>query len=489
MHKSSLLLVAVLLSATATIAQGYNITIQVANTQRSKLYLGQHYRDGFIYLDSAQVGKNGTFVFKGKKPLSTGIYTLIGQDKSKSLTDFTVDDSQKFTLSCDSSFTSRSMKVTGSNANTQMYAFKARNDEARAQARDIGQRQKSSDPKVKEQATKEMEALSKTMQDFEAKMRQDNAQYYFFKLQSMFAGPEVPDEVSDKPLYYRSHYWDDVDFNDHSLVYTPDLFDKLNYYFYGILFYSDADTICRYADLLLSRIERDTVMMRYVMEFITPRYYRSTKQIGWDYVWAHLVRNYYLTGKCPFATKGDINNKRIDLERISKSLIGAQGIELFMADTNQSPNADDWISSHQQPYKYVILWFWDPDCHHCQEQTAKLITLYDSLTAAGTRNFEVYAIGYESDVPKWKRYVKEHKLPFINVGGPNVNVDYQDAYNIHGAPTMIILNADRQVIMNKTLAAGQLLAFFKQYEQLHPEQANRPPSQWMLMGQANKKKH
>ena len=153
-----------------------------------------------------------------------------------------------------------------------------------------------------------------------------------------------------------------------------------------------------------------------------------------------------------------------------------------MADTNQSPNPADWISSHAFPQKYVMLWFWDPDCNHCKKQTAELIVLYDSLKAAGNQVFEVYAVGYEADVDKWKRYVRQHKLPFVNVGGSNVNIDYQEAYNVHGAPTMILLDADRRIIMNKTLPTKEVLPFIERYERLHPEQKDRQPSYWQLEG-------
>ena len=63
-----------------------------------------------------------------------------------------------------------------------------------------------------------------------------------------------------------------------------------------------------------------------------------------------------------------------------------------------------------------------------------------------------------------------------------MNVDYQEAYNVHGAPTMILLNADRQIIMNKTLATKMVLPFIENYEKSHPEQANRAPSRWQLEG-------
>ena len=394
------------------------------------------------------------------------MYALYGKEDKKARLDFTIDGSQKFEfhLTPSNEVTDPQKDIIGSAANQAMYTFINRENEAKKQARDINQRKKSDDAKVKDEADKEMELLTNEILEYEKVTIESNIKYRFFQLQRMFNGPEVPDEVEDKALYYRTHYWDGVDFADHSLVYTSDLFNKMNYYFFGLLYHSETDTVCKYADMLFHKIENDTLMMRYFMDFIMPKYYRSTKNIGWDATWCYLVREYYLKGKCPWASPSELTNKRQTVEFLEQSLIGAMGQELYMADTNQSPDPKDWISSHRFPQKYVILWFWDPDCHHCQEQTATLKALYDSLAATGDKVFEVYAVGYEADVEKWKRYVREHELPFVNVGGSNVNIDYQVAYNVHGAPTMIILNEERRIIMNKVIATKEILPFLKRYE-------------------------
>ncbi|MCR4811395.1 MAG: DUF5106 domain-containing protein [Bacteroidales bacterium] len=462
-------------------AQSYEITLKTEKIQDSVLYIGQHYRDEFVILDSAARRGDGTFVFKGKRNWQRGVYAFIRKEINKKkketkmvgLSDFVIDGSQKFTIASDSSFRPKNMKVTGNEACKEMYAYMATITEARAEAKSLGGRMKGADSAV---ARKEQQALSERMTSYEKAVWEKNKKQLFFQLVKQFSGPEVPDEVENKPIYYRTHYWDGVDLKDHTLIYTPDLFNKMNYYFFGVLYHADADTICRYVDMTLQKMEGDSTMMKYFIEFIAPRYYRSTKNIGWDYVWCYLVENYYLKGRCPWATPGDIENKRKQARFLEKSLIGAYGQELIMSDTTQLESHR--ISSHRQPQKYVILWFWDPDCHHCQEQTAALIDVYNKLEAEGNRMFEVYAVGYEADVNKWKNYVKKHNLPFKNVGGPNVNIDYQEAYNVHGAPTMIILNADRQIIMNKSIPASSLVPFIEQYEKLHPEQRDREPSFW-----------
>jgi len=467
----NIVIIAVLFSLMPILhAQKYDMSFQLPAATDSVLYLGQHYRDQFITLDSAVRGKDNTYRFVGKRKFETGMYAIYTQEAKKALMDFTIDGSQRFSIRANASYEVNDPKtdISGSPANQSMYSYINHFNQGRKKAKEIEQRKKSSDPQVKAQADKDMELLSNEMTEFENTTLASNQKYRFFQLLEMFKGPEVPEEVEDKAVYYRTHYWDDVDLSDHSLVRTPDLFNKMNYYFFGVLYHADYDTICRYADMVLHKVENDTLMLRYFMDYIMPRYYRSTKNIGWDATWCYLVRHYYLTGKCAWAPQSEIINKRQTCEFLEKSLIGALGAELYMADTNQSPNPQDWISSHRFPTRYVILWFWDPDCHHCQIQTPELKILYDSLANTGNKRFEVYAVGYDADIDKWKKYVRDYQLNWVNVGGTNVNLDYQEAYNVHGTPTMIILNEERRIIMNKVLPTKSIIPFLDRYEKTHP---------------------
>ena len=452
-----------MLLAISAMGQQYNFTFKLDGTSDTMLYIAQHYRDEIKLVDSARL-TSGQYVFKGKRTWGKGIYALVRQDRKSQVGDFAIDDSRKFTISGDNKLTPASVKVQGCPSNQQMFTYMATVQQAQKDIKEIRERKK--DAATKEKAEAEEDALIERMKTYEAEARKsDNI---FMRLVVACENPDVDDSIENPAYYYRTHYWDQL-FDNHptmsaELLYSPQLFNKMNYFFFGILYHADSDTIIKELDRLMARIGDDTAMARFVMQFIEPKYYRSTKNIGWDAVWCHIASEYYLKGRCPWAKESEIYLTRKNYNRIRQSIIGAHGQELWMADTNQSNNPDDWISSHRFPEKYVILWFWDPDCHHCQEQSEQLKALYDSLLTAPDRRFEIYAVGYESDVPKWKKYVKEHNFRWINVGGPNVNIDYQEAYNVHSAPTMIILNERRDIIMNKVLPAKNLLQFLDNYE-------------------------
>ena len=450
-------------------AQSYKMVFKLEGATDTVLYIARHFRDQLQIEDSARRAKDGSYTFQGKKKWDRGIYALVHQNREKSIGDFSIDDSRQFTITGDAKMTPSSVKVKGSDANSQMFSYMATISDAKKQMEEIRKRKKEESTKA--QAEADEKALVERMEAYEKETRHPKKPVLFFDLVNLFDDAPVPDSVHDKATWFRMHYWDCLfspenrgKWTTEEILYSPNLFNKVNYFFFGILYYAESDTIKADIDRLAARIGQDTVLLRYVFDHIEPRYYRSTRNIGWDAVWCHLQGEYYQKGRCPWVTEGNLYNMNHNYKRIRQSLIGAHGQELWMADTNQSNNPADWISSHRFPQKYVILWFWDPDCHHCQEQSAELKTLYDSLLTTPNRPFEVYAVGYESDVNKWKKYVREHKFNWVNVGGPNVNIDYQEAYNIHGAPTMIILNEKRDIIMNKVLPIKGLLRFFEDYE-------------------------
>ncbi len=462
--KRLLLSIALISAVIGANAQQYSFTFNLKESTDSVLYLAQHYRDEIKLVDSARL-VGGRYCFKGKKAWERGIYALVRQDRKSQIGDIAIDASRKFTINADSKLTPASVNVQGCSTNQQMFSYMATIQKAQKDIKAIRERKK--EPATKEHAEKEEKALIERMDAFEADARKVNN--LFMRLVTITENPDVPDSIDNPAYYYRTHYWDKL-FDSplstlHSpLLHSPQMFNKMNYFFFGLLYHADSDTIIKELDRLMERIGEDTAMARFVIQFIEPKYWRATKNIGWDAVWCHIAKEYILKGRCPWMRESELFLARKNYNRIKNSIIGAHGQELWMADTNQSTNPEDWISSHRFPTRYVILWFWDPDCHHCQEQSEQLKVLYDSLMTAPDKRFEVYAVGYESDIAKWKNYVKKHKFNWVNVGGPNVNIDYQEAYNVHGAPTMVILNEKRDIIMNKVLPIKNLLQFLDNYE-------------------------
>ncbi len=444
----------------------YNIGFRPAIEPSGRYYLAQHAQDRFIRIDSS-MGFRGYIIFQGQKTLPRGVYALLDENR-KLMLDFVMDgENTTFNIEMDSTMSNKGMRVINSAPNERMFQYLAKLDWGNAENKRLQELVRNGNKKEKKKAEKQLQALNKEMNDYQADFLSRYRDDLFVQLVNMTRTPKIPPTITNdtlKGIYIRQHFWDSMDFSFPQITLTPQLFDKTKYYFFGILYYQPADTITKYTNLLLDRVVDRPLVLRYFLDYITPRYQRSTRNIGWDQVYVNLLKDYYLAGKCPWATQADLYSKQKEVDFLSQSLIGAHGQELLMPDTNQSPYPAHWISSHNFPEKYVILWFWDPDCSHCKKQNEELKELYNTMVAEGNKRFEVYAVGYEADVERWKKYVREHQLPFVNVGGTNVNIDYQEAYNVHGAPSMIILNEQRDIIMNKPIPVSEIHNFLDDYE-------------------------
>lgn len=465
MKRTATIISFLLLLGGAAFGQRGDVEVRLSACDDTVLYLSRHYRDALLPADTARRAKGGSYHFR--RTLAAGIYAIVRQDGSTVMADIELTGKgDRFRMEDSRSLLSpANVRVSGSDANRQLMEYKARMQQARVEADSIRARLDRGDSA----ARADQDRLVADMEAYEARALASPT--LFMRLTAATKDPSVPDTVTDKARYYRRHYWDAtleavaarrVSWDE--LRWSPQLFSRMNYFFFGLLYHADSDTICAELDRLMDHLVADTAMTRYVLQFIEPKYFRSTRNIGWDAVWCHMAERYFLRQRYPWYGQGSLFVMEKNLAKIRQSLIGAHGQELWMLDTTQVDAPEHWRSSHRFPERYVILWFWDPDCSHCQQYTAELKDLYNRMLASHKKRFEVYAVGYESDVPKWRRYVRDHELPFVNVGGMNVNIDYQEAYNVHGAPTMIILNDRRDIIMNKVIPISSIEAFLDEYE-------------------------
>src|SRR6185295_10024677 len=238
-------------------------------------------------------------------------------------------------------------------------------------------------------------------------------------------------------LYFKAHFWDNVDFSDNRLLRTPIFGAKLNKYIHDLTMQTP-DSLNKESDFLIAKAKADSEMYKYVVWWLTYTH-ENSKIMGMDAVFVHLVENYYMTGKTWWLDSITMN-KMIDRARkIAPNLIGNVAPELALKDS-----AGNWQILSKVPAKYTVLVFWDPTCGHCEKEIPRLKLTYDSLLAKGV-NIKVYAVDIEVDVDKWKKFVHDHNLNWINVNDPQHQSNFRQLYDIYSTPVIYILD-EKKVI-------------------------------------------
>jgi thiol-disulfide isomerase/thioredoxin len=300
--------------------------------------------------------------------------------------------------------------------------------------------------------------------------------------------PEAPKDAQGKLIdsnfrfnYYRKHFWDNIDLTDDRLVNTPIFHQKLEYFFGKNMMIQHWDTVLNYTMPFCDALNPKSKVFEYCVTYLTSAYQKSNI-MGMDKVFVYMFDKYYCSngpdGK-PLATwvKPEKIAETCEKMPIQKKLVmGVKPPNLILRDSTDV----NWKDFYSLKSEYTILYFWDPECGHCKKITPKLETLYKEKFR--DRNIEIFAVGKAvgEDFPKWKKFIKDNNLTFINVGVTDKlfndasdksnnqaklhellrhttieSLNYQTTYDIFSTPRAFVLDKDKKII-GKNLSISQL---------------------------------
>jgi thiol-disulfide isomerase/thioredoxin len=445
------LLLTVMLSAVTSksIAQdGYELRFKINGLKDSLVHIANYYGEKQYLKDSAYADANGNILFKGAESLPGGIYLFVFPNKT--YFEFLIDKEQKFNLECQLGNVIETMKIKGSNDNVLFYEYlKFIQDRSKdVEPLKAERKVKADNHQPTDSIDEKIKAIDKQVIDFKTNFINAHPDCI---LSAIFKGsqdPEVP-ELPIKPdgsrdsafayYYYRDHYFDKLDLSDERLLRSPIYYNKLQYFTKNLMI-QIPDSIIPMADMLVNAASKNKETFKYMVWYLTNTY-ETSNIMGMDQVFVHLVKNYYTKEKAYWVdetTLYKINDRARILEPI---LLGKKVKNLILTDSSGVYQA---LYNVNTPY--TILYFWDPDCGHCKKATPKVKAYYDKVKSKGV---QVFAVCTEVEMEKWKNYIKENKLDWINVADPKLQNNFREEFDIKTTPQIFILDKDKKILAKK----------------------------------------
>ncbi len=427
---------------------GYEIKIKVSGLRDSLVHLANYYGDKQYLKDSAKVDGLGNVVFKGNEPLPGGIYLFVFPNKT--YFELLIDKEQKFSMECTMGQVIETMKVKGSVDNQLFYDY----------LKFIQTCSQEVEPLKAERKAKEDAKESTAETDKKIKAVDDKVQNYkldFIKnhpgqiLSSIFKASQDP-EVPELPVkadgkrdsafayyYYRDHYFDNIDLADERLLRSPVYHSKLNNFVKNLMI-QIPDSIIPWTDKMVGLASPNKETFKYVVWFLT-NYYETSNIMGLDEVFVHLVKNYYTKEKAYWADEATLYKIQDRANTLEPILVGKKVKNLILQDSTGTYQA---LYNVNAPF--TVLFFWDPDCGHCKKATPKVKAYYDKVKSKGV---EVFAVCTEVEMDKWKNFIKENKLNWINVADPQLHNNFRAEFDIKTTPQIFILDKDKKILAKK----------------------------------------
>ena len=503
-----LVLVLTLFSVICAPAQNsaYEIKINIKGAPDTAFFLAKYYFDQTVLVDSCKNLKKGSGTFKGVKPLDKGVYVLASQGKGRYI-DFFVDDSQKFTLNADLNDLINTIKADGSNENNQIFSYAkfmtGKEKEFRAAMELSKGKSKTDSIRI---VSEKQASIGAEVQAWETEFLKQNKGtfvYDFINLKTEKTAPSVPKASNGRPdsvyqyYYYKSHYFEGVNFKDERILYTPFFADRIKRFFDQVIM-QHPDTVIQEIDRILNQCTPGTLLYNTLVGHFTYKY-ETNKAMSFDQygncntfekVFVHLADHYITNGKAKDIYDEETVKKIASRVNILRTLLpGAKVADLHMIDTTYgkqvlSMGFDTARSSESVTYlynknyekltplfrslyqvnaKYTVLVFWAVDCGHCQTEIPKL---HEDLEAIrNSIDLKVYAVQTKEDLYKdWKKFVNEKKLNhFVHVFDPIHLNNLKENFDIQGTPVIYLLDRDKR-IKAKKIGADQVVDIVKNLE-------------------------
>jgi peroxiredoxin len=440
--------------------EGYEIKVNFKPFKNQYIYLGHYFgAKQYPIIDSVMLDNNSSAVFKGTKKLGRGIY-LLGYPNKNGFYELLMDFNQKFTINIDTS-KSRNIQFEHSEYNTEFSAYQQfMSEKGQAIANARNQRAAATNKPDSLKWTGELKKLDSQVVKFRDSIIHKNPSGILgYLLNGMSEptippGPQHPGGKYDSLYayrYYKSHYWDGINFWDDAFTRTTFFEGRLDKYFDEIVA-PNADSVIKDMDRMLGFATVSPDMNRFLLTKFINRFYNQ-KYMWEDAVFVHLYEKYLANKDYSWMTE---SGKKLITDRaysLMANILGTPAADIELPDSSGKK-----ISLYGINAPYVLVCFWDATCGHCKETLPKIDSFYTAKWKAA--GLKIYSVSKETSgtINDWKNFIQDKNLNWINVfytrdeEKTRVNSGipgYSQLYDVQTFPTLYLLDKDKRIIAKK----------------------------------------
>ena len=332
-----------LISLYGNAQSGHEITINLKNCKDTLAYLTYYQFDKSYVKDTCTNIKGGKIVFKGKDKLDKGVYTLVSQQKSIYF-DFFIDDDSQF-LKLKGDIYSYPPEIVAENSDRVNDFFKYIRFLGEQNKTFLESKQKLAGLSKADSLTKitsSQKTFEKTIREYETGFFEKNKGSYLatalnLKIEKVLQ--DIPNASNGRPdslkvyHYYKSHYWDGVDFKDDAIMRNPFFANKLKKYFESVVVIHP-DSVSVEIDRLMQKTNQSSLLNKIMLAHFTSTY-ENSKIMGMEKVFVHIVDLYFKTGKAVGTYEEETIGKIIKRADLLRPLLsGAPAPDLMMINAS-----------------------------------------------------------------------------------------------------------------------------------------------------------
>lgn len=430
------------ISCSSLFSQGYKIEIQIKQLADSNVFLGYHYGNEQFVIDTAHLNKSGKGAFEGKKELPQGVYMIVLPNMT--YFDILVPIPQKFLIKNDTTDLNVNLEIIGSPENEIYVKYQKFSADKRNEISKLSEQIKTN-PQIAITNQNKIDSIQIAIRNERTRIIKSNQGTFFaallnsmvdHDLPAKFLKADNPAAVEAKMNYLALHYFDNYDFNDENLLFSPVLYNKLMTY-YSKLVVNFPDSINKASDLLLVKSMKSPQTYRFILNALISAFDLSG-ELPNDEAFVYLAENYYLNELAPWVNEDFLGRLRTHVTDLRPTLVGSVAPDLSLTDTLGHLKSVKEINSC-----YTIVLFWNPDCEHCIDFMSKLKKI---CTIYPPTYFQVYTVLATDNEKLWKSFLRKNSFSWISVFDATKKNEFIDTYKLFMIPRIYLLDSEKRIV-------------------------------------------
>ena len=254
----------------------------------------------------------------------------------------------------------------------------------------------------------------------------------------VFPLPSVPDSLvtaKSRANYLALHYWDNIDFNDSTIIGNEDISEQGFSNFISIMPYVTQKEVA-FAEFI-SKISLKPDVQDYFMAVAKKYLAESQSPVFNDELYIMMLQSLLSSDMLDSARRAKYS---VILNTEMKNRVGevATDFEFMLRDGGRGRLTE--INA-----KYILVFFSDPDCDRCNSVKAQIDASAVVRIKLLLGDLALLSVCVEGDTDAWKRI----KTPdeWIDACDKKCAIYDQELYDIPGLPSFYLLDSSHRVIL------------------------------------------
>lgn len=447
---------------TAVKAQSSELTVQfdLDHYANDTLIIGYYFGEKQLVKDTLFAKKAGKFTWSRKERPEQGVYLALFKPDNTFI-QFILDEKENnFSVSLDAKDLGN-IKFTKSQENKLFYDYLDFLKDRRVTADTMRARvDRASTAGTKDEASQSvLDNLDKEVKKEQLRI----IETYPNSITSLIIKSNIDIEIPEfkgsedsvkasRYYYYKSHYFDNVNMKHPSLIRTPFIHQKVDFYM-NKLSNQQPDSLIKAVDIVLGLLEGNQEAYRYYLaEFLNK--FAQLKMVGHDAIYVHMVDKYYSQGKASWVAEENLSKMKENADEMRPILIGK-----IMPDFTTYLEDSKPVRLHAIQAEYTAVVFWAPDCGHCKKVMPSIIDFYKKNKDKGLKLLAVCTKGGDKTPTCWTGVKEKGMEDFINTADEYQR--YNQRIRIKSTPKIFLLDAKKEIIV-KDIPAEELDRIFNE---------------------------